>query len=72
MSIDRYRCVAGPRAGGLSDIKVDFGDGTVYQDYRPYSAIAHAFATPGIHIVTVTGRTGELSATQKIKVVVEE
>lgn len=61
-----------PQGGGLSDIKVDFGDGAVYEDYRPYSAIAHAFATPGIHIVTVAGRAGELSATQKVKVVVEE
>lgn len=61
-----------PQGMGLDDIQIDFGDGTVIHDYRPYSAISHAFATAGIHIVTVTGAAGPLPVTQKVKVVVEK
>ncbi len=61
-----------PQGRRLDDIKIDFGDGTVIEDYRSYSAVSHAFKTPGIHIVTVTGKAGTLPATQKVKVVVQE
>jgi len=53
-------------------IQVDFGDGTIIRDYRPYSAITHKFKNSGIHIVTVTGTAGGLPVTQRVKVVVEE
>ncbi|MBN2128381.1 MAG: PKD domain-containing protein [Sedimentisphaerales bacterium] len=61
-----------PQGLGVENIQIDFGDGSVVQDYRPYSALAHTFKQPGIHIVTVAGRTGELPVTQKVKVVVQE
>ena len=61
-----------PQGMGIEDIQVDFGDGTVVQGYRPYSAIAHPFKNAGIHIVTVAGTAGELPVTQKVEVVVQE
>jgi len=61
-----------PQGMGLEDIQVDFGDGTVVQDYRPYSAIAQTFKDAGIQIITVTGTAEELPVTQKVKVVVQE
>jgi hypothetical protein len=53
----------------VESIRIDFGDGAIVEDYRPYSALTHRFTTPGIHIVTVTGRTGRLPVTQKVKVI---
>lgn len=61
-----------PQGGHIPDIRIDFGDGTVLEDYQPYSAIVHAFAEPGIHVVTVAGTAGALPVTQKVKVVIEE
>ncbi len=61
-----------PQGMEIEDIQVDFGDDTVVQGYRPYSAIAHSFKKAGIHIVTVAGTAGELPVTQKVKVVVQE
>ena len=61
-----------PQGMGAESIQVDFGDGTILRDYRPYSAITHKFKKSGIHIVTVSGRAGGLPVTQKVKVVVEE
>ncbi|MBN1845683.1 MAG: peptidoglycan DD-metalloendopeptidase family protein [Sedimentisphaerales bacterium] len=59
-----------PQSSPVEDIQIDFGDGTIIRDYRPYSAIVHAFRRPGIHIVTVSGTAGGLPVTQKVKVVV--
>lgn len=53
------------------DIQIDFGDGAIVRDYRPYSAITHKFKKPGIHIVTVTGTAGKLPVTQKVKIIVQ-
>jgi hypothetical protein len=57
-----------PQGTDVDSIAIDFGDGARIQDYRPYSAIAHRFTQPGIQIVTVTGKAGALSVTQKVKV----
>ena len=59
-----------PQGMEVKDVKVDFGDGTVVQDYRAYSAITHKFKKRGIHIVTVTGMAGGLPVAQKVKIIV--
>jgi hypothetical protein len=51
-------------------IKVDFGDGTSLDDYKPYSELTHRFKTPGIHIVTAQCDNGGKPIVQKLKVVV--
>ncbi|MBN2272529.1 MAG: peptidoglycan DD-metalloendopeptidase family protein [Sedimentisphaerales bacterium] len=61
-----------PQGMEVENIRIDFGDGAVVQDYRPYSAITHKFKDPGIHIVTVTGTADKLPVTQKVKVIVRE
>jgi hypothetical protein len=61
-----------PQGAEPEDIQINFGDGTIVRDYRPYSAITHQFKDEGIHIVTVSGRAGGLPVTQKVKVVVEQ
>jgi murein DD-endopeptidase MepM/ murein hydrolase activator NlpD len=49
---------------------VDFGDGTIVDDYLSYSEVKHGFKTPGIHVVTARAMVGEKPITQKQKVVV--
>jgi len=51
-------------------VNVDFGDGTVIDDYVSYSEIHHRFKTPGIHIVTTSSILDGKSIMQKQKVVV--
>jgi len=51
-------------------IKVDFGDGTVVDDYVSYLEICHRFKSPGIHIVTTSSNIDGKSITQKQKVIV--
>jgi hypothetical protein len=51
-------------------IKIDFGDGTVINDYESFSEIQHKFKTVGIHIVTAEAEVNGLPITQKQKVVV--
>jgi murein DD-endopeptidase MepM/ murein hydrolase activator NlpD len=51
-------------------IRVDFGDGTVIDDYISYSEIRHEFASPGIHVVTASGTIDGKSIMQKQKVIV--
>ena len=53
-------------------IKVDFGDGTIINDYVSYSEIRHKFRSPGIHIVTASSTIDEKSIMQKLKVLVFE
>lgn len=60
-----------PQGLNVEPIQIDFGDGTVVRDYRPFSVLPHSFATPGIHIVTVSGTAGKLSVTQKARVIVK-
>jgi PKD repeat protein len=61
-----------PQGMEVEDIQVDFGDGAVVRDYRPYSAITHKFKNPGIHIVTVAGTAATLPVTQKVKIIVQK
>lgn len=49
---------------------VDFGDGTIVDDYLSYSEVEHGFKTPGIHVVTARAMVGGKPITQKQKVVV--
>jgi hypothetical protein len=51
-------------------VKVDFGDGTVVDDYVSYSEIRHRFESPGIHVITMSGIIDGKSIMQKQKVVV--
>jgi hypothetical protein len=51
-------------------VKVDFGDGTVVDDYISYSEIRHRFKSPGIHVVTTSGIIDEKLIMQKQKVFV--
>ena len=46
----RFRFWVQGNVGG--PIRVDFGDGTKVEDYKPYSELSHRFKTPGIHVVT--------------------
>lgn len=57
---------------GVKDkpVKVDFGDGSVINDYFSYTEISHRFKSPGIHIVTCSSTIDGHSITQKQKVVV--
>lgn len=50
--------------------KVDFGDGTVVDDYVSYSEISHIFKSPGIYVVTTSCNIEEKLIMQKQKVVV--
>jgi murein DD-endopeptidase MepM/ murein hydrolase activator NlpD len=61
-----------PQGMEAEGVEVDFGDGTIVRDYRPYSAITHKFKAPRIHIITVTGTAGRLPVTQKVKIIVQE
>jgi murein DD-endopeptidase MepM/ murein hydrolase activator NlpD len=61
-----------PQGMEVENIKVDFGDGTIIQDYRPYSAITHKFKEPRIYIITVTGTAEKLPVTQKVKIIVQK
>lgn len=51
-------------------ITVDFGDGTIVDDYHSYSEVEHGFKTPGIHVVTAQTMVGGKPIMQKQKVVV--
>ncbi len=61
-----------PQGSDAENIRIDFGDGTLVRDYRPYSALTHKFQNPGLHIVTVSATAAGLPVTQKVKVVVQE
>jgi murein DD-endopeptidase MepM/ murein hydrolase activator NlpD len=60
-----------PQGGDVDPINIDFGDGGSVKNYTPYSGITHRFKRPGIHVVSVTGRAGNLPVTQKVKVVID-
>jgi murein DD-endopeptidase MepM/ murein hydrolase activator NlpD len=49
---------------------VNFGDGTIFDDYLSYSEVEHGFKTPGIHVVTARATVGGKPITQKQKVIV--
>jgi hypothetical protein len=52
-------------------IQVDFGDGTVIQDYVSYTEIKHRFRTAGIHIVRASTTIAGKPITQCRKVIVQ-
>jgi hypothetical protein len=61
-----------PQSAPVADIRVDFGDGTIRENYRPFSAVTHRFAKAGVHVVTVTGTAGGLPVAQCVKVLVRQ
>jgi hypothetical protein len=64
----RFRFWVQGNAG--SPVKVDFGDGTKLDNYKPYSELSHRFKTPGVHVVTAQCEEGGRPIVQKLKVVV--
>jgi hypothetical protein len=64
-----FRCWLQGNGGGA--IRVDFGDGTVLDDYRPYDELKHAFKTPGVHVIAAQCEAEGKPISQKLKVVVE-
>ncbi|MHC4558993.1 MAG: PKD domain-containing protein [Planctomycetota bacterium] len=51
-------------------IEIDFGDGTVIDDYVSYSEISHRFNSSGIHVVTARSTIEGMLIMQKQKVIV--
>lgn len=64
-----FRCWLQGNGGGA--IRLDFGDGTIIDDYRPYDELKHAFKTPGVHVVTAYCEAEGKPISQKLKVIVE-
>lgn len=60
-----------PQGGDAGPLRLDFGDGTVCENYEPYSDIEHRYDKPGIYIVTASAENDGLPAMTKLKVVVE-
>lgn len=60
-----------PQGETVENIRIDFGDGTLIQEYRIDSAITHRFKTSGIHIVSLSGTAGKLPVMHKVKVIVQ-
>jgi len=58
------------QGAGVTDIRVDFDDGTTLQGYQSYAAVSHTYRTSGIYVVSFSGRSGSLPVTQKLKVAV--
>lgn len=61
-----------PQGEEIENIRIDFGDGTMIQNYRPDSAVTHIFKTSGIHIVSFTATAGKLPIMHKVKVIVQK
>lgn len=51
-------------------IEVDFGDGTIVENYDSYEEIRHNFKSSGIHIVTASSTIDGKPITQKQKIIV--
>jgi murein DD-endopeptidase MepM/ murein hydrolase activator NlpD len=60
-----------PQGGDAGPIRLDFGDGSVRENYEPYSDIEHSYAEPGIYIVTASAEKDGRPAMTKLKVIVE-
>jgi len=60
-----------PQGAEAAIIRLDFGDGTVIEDFAPYSEVSHSFQKRGVHVVTATTTAAGFSVTQKLKVIVE-
>ena len=60
-----------PQGGEAGPIRLDFGDGTVLEGYRPFSDVEHRYAKAGMYIVTAAAEKDGRPAMTKLKVVVE-
>jgi murein DD-endopeptidase MepM/ murein hydrolase activator NlpD len=60
-----------PQGGDPGLIRLDFGDGTVCENYEPYSDIEHRYNKPGIYIVTASAEEDGRPAMTKLKVVID-
>lgn len=60
-----------PQGGEAGPIRLEFGDGTVLEDYQSYSDVEHKYATGGIYVFTASTAKDGRPATSKLKVVVE-
>jgi len=71
LAIGRSVCFRLWLQGGNSEpIRIDFGDGTVIEDYVSYAKVSHTFKRTGIHIITAHATVGGKPVTQKQKVIV--
>jgi hypothetical protein len=69
--VEAVRFRGWPQGGEAGPIRLDFGDGTVLEDYRPFSDVEHKYAAPGIYIFTASTEKDGRPAMTKLKVVVE-
>jgi murein DD-endopeptidase MepM/ murein hydrolase activator NlpD len=60
-----------PQGGDAGPIRLDFGDGTAWENYEPFSDVDHSYLEPGIYVVTGCAITDGRPAMTKLKVVVE-
>jgi murein DD-endopeptidase MepM/ murein hydrolase activator NlpD len=60
-----------PQGGDPGPIRLDFGDGTVCENYEPYSDVEHRYDEPGMYIFTASAEKDGRPAMTKLKVVVE-
>jgi hypothetical protein len=59
------------QATKATPMRVDFGDGTVIEDYTSYSEVSHKFRSSGTRIVTARARIAGMPITQHQKLVVQ-
>ena len=59
-----------PQGDRVDAICVEFGDGVQLLDYQRETAVTHIFTKPGIHVVSVTGKSGMMPVMQKVKIIV--
>lgn len=60
------------QGGESANIRLDFGDGTILEDYEPYSVVEHRYTKGGIHILTGYATVDNKPVTQKLKIVAKE
>jgi len=60
-----------PQGGDAGPIRLEYGDGTVRENYEPFSDVEHRYGEPGAYVVTVSAETDGRPAMTKLKVVVE-
>jgi hypothetical protein len=60
------------QGGDGTAIRLDFGDGTIVQDYEPYSVVEHRYSTSGIHVLSGYALVNNRPVAQKLKIVVAE
>jgi len=50
---------------------IDFGDGTVLENWTGFSNVEHSYKTGGIHVVTVHTTFNDMPVTEKAKVIID-